>query len=149
MFKKTNNMINRLIILTINTGMATLLVTLLTIIFYKAQPNTLNYTFFNILVSPLYCNSVLANLNSRDYVRGVKRVPIQSGGSSDPSAVLELGQLRFNSNSNSDRKTRGSDTLGDNSFGMMSATSSLGKTGMKEQGVRVTTVTHGDDTTSF
>jgi len=75
-------------------------------------------------------------------------VPFQSGGSNDPSAVLELGQLRFNSNSN-DRKTRGSDTLGDSSFGMMSATSSLAKTGMKEQGVKVTTVTHGDDTTSF
>jgi len=145
LFKKTNNMINRLIILTVNTGMVTLLCTLLTIVLYKTKPATLDYVFFNTLVSPLYCNSVLANLNSREYVRGDRRVD-QTGGSEPPS-ILELGQMRYPSATSADRKTRGSDTrVGNDSsrLGQVSVTSSLGNGDIK--GVKVTTETyHGDE----
>lgn len=34
------------------------------------SPRTYVYTVFHYLIAPLYCNSVLANLNSRSYVRG-------------------------------------------------------------------------------
>jgi len=98
-FRKTNRLINRLIVLTINTGLATATATFLTIVLLAASPNTLIYAFFNYLISPLYCNSVLANLNSRQFLRAAEpqgstlefsRTPI--GGSH------ELTGLKFNSN---------------------------------------------------
>lgn len=116
-FKRTNSMINRLMVLTINTGLATAVCTLLLIIFVRpsdlkpsiyysydlqlsVQKNVLTYVFFNFLISPLYCNSVMANLNSRDYIRGA-----HSGGgginfSSGYSNPVELGSLRIASNKN-------------------------------------------------
>ncbi|KAJ8088048.1 hypothetical protein PM082_013599 [Marasmius tenuissimus] len=69
-FVGTNAMVNRLIVVIINTGLATTVFTLLTIIFLAAKPDTLIYVFFNFMISPLYGNSVLANLNSREFVRG-------------------------------------------------------------------------------
>lgn len=72
LFVKHNGMVQRFTIVVVNTGFATTIATLLTIIFLKVEPNTLIYVFFDFLISPLYCNSVLANLNSRDYIRGPK-----------------------------------------------------------------------------
>ncbi|KAF9445161.1 hypothetical protein P691DRAFT_777759 [Macrolepiota fuliginosa MF-IS2] len=69
-FKYTQTMVHRLLMLTINTGLMTTIATALTIVFVAAKPDTFIYAFFNILVSSLYGNSVMANLNSRDYVRG-------------------------------------------------------------------------------
>jgi len=69
-FSNTQSMIQRLIMLTINTGLITTVSALLAVIFVRVQPATFVYAVFNCLVSPLYGNSVLANLNSRDYVRG-------------------------------------------------------------------------------
>jgi hypothetical protein len=82
-------MIHRLTVLIINTGLITAIATLLTIVFVRlisslsrlmlrlmrksqlgVQPATFTYAFFNFLVSPLYANSVMANLNSREYIRG-------------------------------------------------------------------------------
>jgi len=93
-FKRTRNMIDRMVFLTVNTGLVTTLCTLLTIVLLRVQPNTLTYVFFNILVSPFYCNSVLANLNSRDYIRGRPQHGSGATGSSEPSTVLELGRFR-------------------------------------------------------
>jgi len=98
-FSKTNRLINRLIILTINTGFATATATFLTIVLLAASPNTLIYVFFNYLISPLYCNSVLANLNSRAFVRGSE----PQGSSFEFSKTLvgpahELTGLKFHSN---------------------------------------------------
>jgi len=71
-FKYTQTMVHRLLVLTVNTGLMTTIATALTIVFVAAQPDTFVYAFFNVLVSSLYGNSVMANLNSRDYVRGFK-----------------------------------------------------------------------------
>jgi len=86
-FSHTNSMIDRLIVLVVNTGLATAISTILTIIFVGALPNTFVYAFFNLLISPLYGNSVMANLNSRDYIRGQNHH--ESG--------LELSGIQFGS----------------------------------------------------
>jgi len=92
-FEKTNHMINRLIILVINTGLATTIVTSLLILFLSIQPDSNTFVIFNVLVSPLYCNSVMANLNSREYLRGrLERRVAQSGNSQSISAI-ELGPM--------------------------------------------------------
>lgn len=70
LFVKHNGMVQRFVIVVVNTGLVTSIATLLTVIFIKAEPTKLVYVFFNFLISPLYVNSVLANLNSRDYIRG-------------------------------------------------------------------------------
>ncbi|KAJ7756416.1 hypothetical protein DFH07DRAFT_820489 [Mycena maculata] len=72
-FSQTQSMIRRLTMMVINTGLITTISTILTIIFVGVQPATFTYAFFNILVSPLYGNSVMANLNSREYVRAARR----------------------------------------------------------------------------
>jgi len=111
-FRSTNRLINRLIIYSINTGLATTTATLLTIILLATAPNTLIYGFFDFLISPLYVNSVLANLNSREYIRGdasaqvstLDFTPATPNGSSRPH---ELRSLKFNHNP---RMVRGSET---------------------------------------
>lgn len=69
-YAQTKNMVNRLMILTINSGLATMIAALLFIVFLATNPSSFVYIFFYYLTAPLYCNSVLANLNSREYVRG-------------------------------------------------------------------------------
>ena len=82
-------MVNKLIAICVNTGLVTTIAYILAIITasgssaeltarivnYASQlaalPSTnLTYAFPDYMISPLYCNSVLANLNSRHYVRG-------------------------------------------------------------------------------
>jgi len=70
LFVKHNGMVQRFVIVVVNTGLVTSIATLLTVIFLKAEPVKLVYVFFDFLISPLYVNSVLANLNSREYIRG-------------------------------------------------------------------------------
>ncbi|KAJ8088006.1 hypothetical protein PM082_013557 [Marasmius tenuissimus] len=91
-FVGTNKMVNRLTVVVINTGLATTVFTLLTIIFLAAKPDTLIYVFFNFMISPLYGNSVLANLNSREFVRGGHDTfTSQSGGMQMNSVKFKRG----------------------------------------------------------
>jgi len=78
-FKGTQTMVHRLLVLVINTGLMTTLATALTIVFVTVQPDTFTYAFFNVLVSSLYGNSVMANLNSRDYIRGTDHIVVSGG----------------------------------------------------------------------
>ncbi|KAJ7142151.1 hypothetical protein C8R43DRAFT_1238245 [Mycena crocata] len=104
-FTQTRTMIRRLTMLVINTGLITTVATLLTIIFVGVQPATFTYVFFNSLVSPLYGNSVMANLNSRDYVRG-RRDHVTG------TASLELNAWNINNNTSRPTlpTTQGADT---------------------------------------
>jgi len=95
-FRPTQLMIHRLMVLIINTGLITALATLLTIIFVGAEPATFVYAFFNILISPLYGNSIMANLNSRDYIRG------DVNGS---AGTIELSAIQLATHNNTTRGT--------------------------------------------
>jgi len=86
LFVKHNGMAQRFTVVVVNTGFLTTVATLLTIVLLKVKPNTLIYAFFNFLISPLYCNSVMANLNSRDYIRG------------PPAATTSAMELQFTQN---------------------------------------------------
>ncbi|KAF7795536.1 hypothetical protein EIP86_006698 [Pleurotus ostreatoroseus] len=105
-FHQTQRMVHRLLVVVINTGLITTLSTLLTLIFVGASPNTFIYAFFNILISPLYGNSVMANLNSRDYIRG---------GATHMTS-LEMSALQCAVNSSTGRGTNSTTDVGNNSF---------------------------------
>ncbi|KAI0686665.1 hypothetical protein C8T65DRAFT_677034 [Cerioporus squamosus] len=69
-FKSTDKLLYRLTVFVINTGMWTALCALFTIITLAAYPNVQIYVSLNFVVCPLYCNTLLANLNARGYLRG-------------------------------------------------------------------------------
>jgi len=62
---RTNDIIARLIIWTVNTGILTSVCAILDMVVFSAFPRTLLHLFFNILLGKLYANSVLATLNNR------------------------------------------------------------------------------------
>ncbi|KAI0648821.1 hypothetical protein C8Q79DRAFT_475733 [Trametes meyenii] len=64
-FKKTDSLIDILIIYAINTGLVTGIFSLLSFIFALISPNNLVYSAFNIIACKSYANSLLAVLNSR------------------------------------------------------------------------------------
>jgi len=92
-FARTKSMVNRLMAISFNSGLVTMIAALLTIIFIRVSPNTLIFGLFYWLIAPLYCNSVLANLNSRDFVRGNGE---SNGNSLKISSGSTLTRLEFN-----------------------------------------------------
>ncbi|KAI0326519.1 hypothetical protein GY45DRAFT_1373922 [Cubamyces sp. BRFM 1775] len=66
--RSTRNLMNTLIIYTINTGVLTSVVSLLVFIFAIILPGNLIYSGLSIVGARLYANSVLALLNSRRYL---------------------------------------------------------------------------------
>ncbi|KAI0759675.1 hypothetical protein BD413DRAFT_595732 [Trametes elegans] len=68
--RKSDDIIGRLVMLTITTGSLTTLFVIATLIAYLAAPEQLWNLCFNFMVGKLYINSVLTSLNSRGYVRG-------------------------------------------------------------------------------
>ncbi|KAI5116625.1 hypothetical protein M0805_009611 [Coniferiporia weirii] len=69
-FQKSETMINRLILFTINTGLLTSLCAVLTVVFVSVYPNNYVYITVYFCVSRLYTNCLLATLNSRKNVYG-------------------------------------------------------------------------------
>ncbi|KAF8961063.1 hypothetical protein BDZ97DRAFT_2077058 [Flammula alnicola] len=70
--KATGSMLQRLILLSINTGSWTASIAIVTIAMVLAFPSNYIYVAFSFAMSPIYCNTLLANLNARDYVRNVE-----------------------------------------------------------------------------
>ncbi|KAJ3928235.1 MAG: hypothetical protein NXY57DRAFT_1041793 [Lentinula lateritia] len=68
-FKRTNTMINKLIILAINTGVITSLCAISSLISFLAAPNTFIYISFFFSMGRLYTNSLLTSLNCRQRIR--------------------------------------------------------------------------------
>jgi len=64
-FKKTDTVINRLIVFVVNTGMLTTLCATASLISLVASPHTLIYATFYFCIGRLYSNSLLATLNAR------------------------------------------------------------------------------------
>ncbi|KAI5118224.1 hypothetical protein M0805_000720 [Coniferiporia weirii] len=68
-FRRSETIINRLIIFTINTGLVTSISAAMSLIFSSLYPTALIYVAFFICVSKLYVNSLFATLNSRSSMR--------------------------------------------------------------------------------
>ncbi|KAI0710866.1 hypothetical protein C8Q76DRAFT_798386 [Earliella scabrosa] len=66
----TERLMRRVTIVLINTGLWTSLCALATIIALRVAPNKPIYPGFFFSLGPLYCNTLLANLNGRGFVRG-------------------------------------------------------------------------------
>ncbi|KAJ7234912.1 hypothetical protein C8J57DRAFT_1531188 [Mycena rebaudengoi] len=68
-YKKTTDMINRLMVFTFNTGLPTSICALLVTICVAALPETFLYMFFFLLLGRLYTNSILVTPNCREYIK--------------------------------------------------------------------------------
>ncbi|KAF8885235.1 hypothetical protein CPB84DRAFT_1788493 [Gymnopilus junonius] len=68
-FARTDRMVNTLFVITVNSGLWTAIVAIIALAASLKFSNILNYAAIYITLAPLYCNTVLANLNVRDYVR--------------------------------------------------------------------------------
>ncbi|KAI0706352.1 hypothetical protein C8Q76DRAFT_749278 [Earliella scabrosa] len=68
--RRSDDMIERLVILTITTGLLTTLFVIANLIAYLAAPDQLYNLFFNFMLGKLYINALLTSLNSRTFVRG-------------------------------------------------------------------------------
>ncbi|OBZ71317.1 hypothetical protein A0H81_08333 [Grifola frondosa] len=66
----TNSSVNHLIIFLVNRGVISLAVQVFSTLTFFVWRNTLIWTAFHMAASKVYCNSVLATLNSRFAIRG-------------------------------------------------------------------------------
>ncbi|KAG6855596.1 hypothetical protein H0H87_000391 [Tephrocybe sp. NHM501043] len=69
-FKRSDSMINRLMLFVVNTGVLTSLCAIASLISLVASPLTLIYATFYFCIGRLYTNSFLATLNARKTITG-------------------------------------------------------------------------------
>ncbi|KAF8063374.1 hypothetical protein FPV67DRAFT_239993 [Lyophyllum atratum] len=69
-FKKSDTIINRLILFVVNTGILTSCCAVASLVSLVASPNTLIYASFYFCIGRLYTNSLLATLNARKSLTG-------------------------------------------------------------------------------
>ncbi|EIW64095.1 uncharacterized protein TRAVEDRAFT_138556 [Trametes versicolor FP-101664 SS1] len=68
-FSKSNLLVNRLIVFSVNTGLLTSVCACMSLITILALPNTFVYICFFFLIGRLYSNSLMATLNARKSLR--------------------------------------------------------------------------------
>ncbi|KIJ57669.1 hypothetical protein HYDPIDRAFT_120479, partial [Hydnomerulius pinastri MD-312] len=84
----TDRMLLRLIVISINTGLWTVLFALFSVILHVVFPTNWVYAGFYFPLCTLYCNTLVANFNVRSYARGNDEVyclPTISASDSDRS----------------------------------------------------------------
>ncbi|KAI0353729.1 hypothetical protein OH77DRAFT_1522287 [Trametes cingulata] len=69
--RRTNSIVNRLIALTVTTGMLTTVFLVANLITYTMAHDDLYSLLFNFLLAKLYSNALLTSLNSREYILGI------------------------------------------------------------------------------
>ncbi|KIM59325.1 hypothetical protein SCLCIDRAFT_1217888 [Scleroderma citrinum Foug A] len=69
-FRRSNNMINKLIMFSLNTGLLTSLFAIASLISISVRPDAFIYISFYFCLGRMYCNSLLATLNARRVIRG-------------------------------------------------------------------------------
>ncbi|GJE90532.1 hypothetical protein PsYK624_066730 [Phanerochaete sordida] len=68
-FKRSNTLVNRLIILTINTGLWTAAFAVVSLALMAGRPHSLNFCYAELPIGSIYINSLLGNLNARNFIR--------------------------------------------------------------------------------
>ncbi|KAL5494919.1 hypothetical protein ACEPAI_381 [Sanghuangporus weigelae] len=66
--RRSNNMLDALIMFSVQRGVLQAIVQTGEVLAYAIKPDGLYFLPFHVIVSRIYCNSLLATLNSRDYV---------------------------------------------------------------------------------
>ncbi|SJK97111.1 uncharacterized protein ARMOST_00361 [Armillaria ostoyae] len=69
--KETRSMIYRLTLFSINTGTWPAIIAIITLVMLMAYPTYYLYAGLYFLLSPVYCNTVLASINARPYIQNV------------------------------------------------------------------------------
>ncbi|KAH7920433.1 hypothetical protein BV22DRAFT_802879 [Leucogyrophana mollusca] len=69
-FRRTNILVNTLIVYAINRCLLTSVVAIVEVIVFATSPNSLWFLAIDFLIGKLYANSLLASLNSRSSLRG-------------------------------------------------------------------------------
>ncbi|KAJ6498103.1 hypothetical protein C8R47DRAFT_1112826 [Mycena vitilis] len=105
-FHSTDQMLARLSVLVVNTGVWTALVALFIIITMVAWPTVQIYVSLYFILCPLYCNTLLANLNARQFIRGRDFYePRQGSSGNNPSNPYPLRQRMFPAGTETDGET--------------------------------------------
>ncbi|KAG9311547.1 hypothetical protein JVU11DRAFT_7752 [Chiua virens] len=84
--KRSRSILHKLLVLTINNGIWTALFAVFAFVAILAFKNTLIYAALYFPLCPLYCNTVLANLNARDFLKA--RSAVTECGTMDTSYNL-------------------------------------------------------------
>ncbi|EIW57859.1 uncharacterized protein TRAVEDRAFT_65494 [Trametes versicolor FP-101664 SS1] len=87
---RSDDLIGRLVMLTITTGSLTTMFVIANLVAYLAAPSQLYVLFFNFMLGKLYTNSLLTSLNSRTYMRGDNSSTIRLGNSTLPAFTTSL-----------------------------------------------------------
>ncbi|KZV66854.1 hypothetical protein PENSPDRAFT_654563 [Peniophora sp. CONT] len=91
-YRRSDGVINRLIVFSVNTGALTSAFSLSVVVLYQVMPNNFIFIAIYFLVCKLYSNSCLATLNSRRFVGGRGTdAQANTDGSSHALAVLPGG----------------------------------------------------------
>jgi len=83
-YSRTAHILQRLAMFAINTGLWTAVFALLAVIVLQIYPGNVIYVVFAVPLCSVYCNTLLANLNARGYIRGemtTQNVDLQLSGS--------------------------------------------------------------------
>ncbi|KAF7356598.1 hypothetical protein MVEN_00993800 [Mycena venus] len=86
-FKRSTDLVNRLMVFTFNTGLPTSVCALVASICVAAFSETFLYIFFFLLLGRLYTNSILVTLNSREYIKSSSESASQEQYSLENSGV--------------------------------------------------------------
>ncbi|KAJ4000455.1 hypothetical protein F5050DRAFT_498852 [Lentinula boryana] len=70
LFKSSRRMVNRILLLSVNSSFVTAVFATTTLILLASQPENLYYCIPELSLCTVYFSSLLANLNARNYIRG-------------------------------------------------------------------------------
>ncbi|KAF8970155.1 hypothetical protein BDZ97DRAFT_1914851 [Flammula alnicola] len=112
-FKRSNDMIYRLIQYVITTGLLTTVDNIISLALYVARPDDFYYMFFSFMMAKLYINSLLATLNSRRSIReaGGTEMISMSGSQSVPGSTtmrVHVSTMKFSDSFKEPDKVEGS-----------------------------------------
>ncbi|THH07357.1 hypothetical protein EW145_g3443 [Phellinidium pouzarii] len=75
--RRANNILDGLILFAVQRGVLQAFVQGGEVIFYAVKPSSIRFLPFHVIVSRIYCTSLLATLNSREYVLSRGKAPLQ------------------------------------------------------------------------
>ncbi|KAF9012111.1 hypothetical protein BDZ89DRAFT_1077485 [Hymenopellis radicata] len=91
-FKRTKDLLNRLIVFTFNTGIPTSVCAIADVITLNTLSNTFIYMSFYLIMDRLYTNSLFVTLNARSFIR--KSVGSSNTNSAYDHESFSLSQIR-------------------------------------------------------
>ncbi|KAL1725498.1 hypothetical protein EV714DRAFT_239983 [Schizophyllum commune] len=89
---RTSSMLRRLCIFSVNTGTWTAVFAIATLILYELRPLDNYWAIFDFGVCGVYSNTLLANLNARNYARGDETVTFTFDNSGSPNKTGSPGR---------------------------------------------------------